>query len=114
MESLEEIKNIPNLRVQASGCDGGMGFIYLNGIKAKPANVVWSNGLGWEHVSVSFEKRVPTWDEMCKIKELFWNDDETVVQYHPKKTEYVNIHPYCLHLWKQTDCEYKLPETFMV
>lgn len=114
MKSLKEIETIQNLSVQASGCDGGMGFIYLNGIKAKPAVVVWSNGNGWEHVSVSFEKRVPTWDEMCKIKELFWNDDETVVQFHPKKSEYVNIHPYCLHLWKPIDCEYKLPETFMV
>jgi hypothetical protein len=54
----------------------------------------------WEHVSVSLEDRCPTWDEMCQIKDLFWEDDECVVQYHPPKSEYVNRHPYCLHLWR--------------
>lgn len=54
----------------------------------------------WEHVSVSRQSRCPTWPEMCKIKDLFWGEEETVIQYHPPKSEYVNIHPYCLHLWK--------------
>jgi hypothetical protein len=64
---------------------------------------------GWEHVSVSvhyrkgFEekKRTPTWAEMCYIKDLFWEKDECVVQYHPKEEDYVNYHPHVLHLWKK-------------
>lgn len=55
---------------------------------------------GWEHVSVSTPNRMPTWAEMCFVKSLFWRDDEYVVQYHPAKSEYVNYHPYCLHLWR--------------
>ena len=39
----------------------------------------------WEHVSVSLPDRCPTWEEMCFIKDLFWNSDECVVQYHPPK-----------------------------
>ncbi len=35
------------------------------------AHVIASDGAGWEHVSVSFENRTPTWDEMCQIKALF-------------------------------------------
>lgn len=54
----------------------------------------------WEHVSVSCEDRCPTWEEMQRVKELFWRDDETVIQFHPPKSEYVNHHQYCLHLWK--------------
>ena len=44
------------------------------------ANVIISNGMGWEHVSVSLKDRCPRWQEMCYIKDLFWNDDEVVIQ----------------------------------
>lgn len=65
----------------------------------------------WEHVSVSIvkAKRPPNWEEMCFIKDLFFTEDETVVQFHPKKSEYVNNHPFALHLWKRSDSEYELP-----
>lgn len=64
---------------------------------------------GWEHVSVSLSYRIPTWDEMVFVKSLFWRDDETVVQFHPKKSVYKNQMPYCLHLWKKIGEEYELP-----
>jgi hypothetical protein len=69
---------------------------------------------GWEHVSVSAEKRTPTWDEMCWIKDLFWNEHETVVQYHPPKSEYVNFHPHCLHLWRSMTMSIPLPPVLLV
>jgi hypothetical protein len=47
-----------------------------------------SDGLGWEHVSVALVKRCPSWEEMCFVKGLFWDDDDLVVQYHPPKSEY--------------------------
>ena len=59
-------------------------------------------GHGWEHVSISTEHRVPHWDEMCYIKDLFWLPEEWVVQFHPAASQYVNCHPYTLHLWKCT------------
>ena len=68
----------------------------------------------WQHVSVSLPKRCPTWAEMAKVKKLFWGADETVVQFHPKRSEYINNHPYCLHLWKHRDGEHKLPPTLLV
>lgn len=59
------------------------------------------NGIGeWEHVSVSLDDRCPTCDEMCIVKDLFWNDGECVIQFHPPKSEYINNMPYCLHLWR--------------
>jgi hypothetical protein len=65
--------------------------------------------MGWEHVSVSLPHRCPTWEEMCFIKELFWNDEQTVVQFHPPKSVYVNNHSFCLHLWRRCDIEFPLP-----
>lgn len=55
----------------------------------------------WEHVSVSLIDRCPTWNEMSFIKGLFWDEDDFVVQMHPPKEDYVNYHPYCLHLWRK-------------
>jgi len=55
---------------------------------------------GWEHVSVSLPGRPPFWDEMHFIKDMFFDGEDVVYQLHPKKSEYVNLHPNCLHLWK--------------
>lgn len=69
---------------------------------------------GWEHVSVSHPDRCPTWEEMAEIKSLFWRDDETVLQFHPRRSEYVNTHNYCLHLWKHAGVDHELPPAWMV
>lgn len=80
--------------------------------------VVASNGCGWEHVSASpcSNKRnnCPTWEEMCGIKDMFFLPEERVVQYHPPKSEYVNQHPYCLHLWRPTADKMPYPPTIFV
>jgi hypothetical protein len=79
-----------------------------------------SDGMGWEHVSVTVAKkgkdaqRCPTWEEMCHLKEIFWGGGECVVQFHPQASEYVNNHPFCLHLWKPTGQILPQPESIMV
>lgn len=40
---------------------------------------------------------------MHSVKELFWDDEDVVIQFHPKKSEYVNNHAGCLHLWQCID-----------
>lgn len=67
------------------------------------------SGERWEHVSVSCADRTPTWDEMSQVKALFWGDDETVLQFHPRRSEYVDEHPYCLHLWRRRRKNHPLP-----
>jgi hypothetical protein len=56
---------------------------------------------GWEHVSVSTRRRCPNWQEMCFVKDLFWDAETLVVQFHPPKSEWVNNHSFCLHLWSK-------------
>jgi hypothetical protein len=77
--------------------NAGRFFIPYNGARL---TVVVSDGGGWDHVSVSLCDRCPTWDEMCYMRNLIFRDDEWVMQLHPPKSEYVNNHPYCLHLWR--------------
>ena len=62
--------------------------------------IIFSDGEGWEHVSVSTPGRPPNWQEMCFVKDLFWAEDDVVMQLHPAKAVYVNNHPHCLHLWR--------------
>ena len=70
---------------------------------------------GWEHVSVSIDgKHPPNWQEMCWVKDQFWFEDETVLQFHPKKSEYVNCHPNCLHLWRNVGLDHPLPPAILV
>ena len=57
-------------------------------------------GIDWEHVSVSCRNRCPNWTEMCYVKDLFWDAEETVMQLHPPRSQWINLHPYCLHLWR--------------
>ncbi len=77
-----------------------------------------SDGMGWEHVSVHVldgkRMHTPTWSEMCHIKDLFWDAEDLVVQYHPPKSEYVNNHPYVLHLWRPTDQTIPNPPSILV
>ena len=65
---------------------------------------------GWEHVSVSHanKRKLPTWEDMCRIKDLFWNKDEMAVQFHPGEKEYIHgVGPWkdsnVLHLWRPKD-----------
>lgn len=76
--------------------------------------VLATNNDGWEHVSVSHTNRIPSWEVMCKVKELFFEDEEVVIQYHPKKSEYINNHPYCLHLWRPIGVELPTPPIKLV
>lgn len=71
------------------------------GLTASPLKVIASDGAGWEHVSVSLPNRCPEWGEMCRIKRIFWDEEDAVIQIHPPKSEYVDNHPYCLHLWRK-------------
>lgn len=70
---------------------------------------------GWEHVSVSLDrKRCPTWEEMCFVKDSFWNKNETVMQFHPDEGSYINNHLYCLHLWRKVGEDTVLPPSILV
>lgn len=92
------------------GCNGA----FLLKIGGQMLRLLASDGGGWEHVSASYSNRCPTWDEMCQIKRLFWDAEDVVIQYHPAESEYVNLHPFALHLWRPIGVELPTPPKFMV
>lgn len=64
--------------------------------------VMFTKQFGWEHASISWlhKNKLPDWNIMCRLKDMFWSKDECCVQYHPAEEDYVNMHEYTLHVWK--------------
>ena len=76
----------------------------------------WKGSEWYDHVSVSVKthngretKRCPSWDEMCAVKDLFWDAEDAVIQIHPPASVYVNRHPWVLHLWRRDAPDGNLP-----
>lgn len=109
MRKIEKIKNNNRLMIVQERADGLAAYLVHPRYKLHAVGIIASWGGGWEHVSVSLKNRCPTWEEMCVVKDIFWEESECVVEFHPPKSEYVSIHPYCLHLWKKIGAEYELP-----
>ncbi len=95
--------------------DGNNGcFIIRQAGRGEDLRIIASDGMEWEHVSVSLAGRIPTWKEMCHVKALFWDDEDCVIQYHPSKSEYVNCHPFVLHLWRPIGQDIPKPPSVLV
>lgn len=114
---MRNLNELNNYRVDMFG-NGYLGDEYNGAFKINYQGsyyfVIASNGEGWEHVSVSHPQRIPSWEVMCKIKDLFFHEEEIVMQLHPKKSEYVNNHPNCLHLWRPIEESIPTPPKFLV
>ena len=89
-------------------------FVLYFSPTATRLTIVASDDCGWEHVSVSTPSRCPNWREMEAVCRMFWDDEETVMQLHPPRSDWVNCHPFVLHLWKPTDGEIPRPPSWMV
>lgn len=113
MKKLEKILNAKNLEIYDQGEDGFIGR-YYDSRTNKWLTFVFSWGMGWEHLSVSMPSRTPTWEQMCTMKDIFFEEEEVCVEYHPKKSEYVNNHSHCLHIWKPINSKLPVPESILV
>lgn len=116
MFKVPELRRITSGQFATTKEDGNNGFFRVpltHMLGTDWLNIVASDYGGWEHVSVTKNVKghsvIPTWDEMCMIKDLFWGEEDEVIQIHPKKSEYVNLHPNCLHLWRTCNNEPPFP-----
>ena len=113
MKKIEDIIKTPNLEIFDNDATGFIGRYYDKKDK-KWLTYIFSWGAGWEHLSVSTPTKTPTWEQMCMMKEIFFEAEEVCVEYHPKKSEYVNNHSHCLHIWKPIDKELPTPPSILV
>lgn len=98
MRALEEIEANPKLRNIKKGMDGLMADIHIGGWDG---SVIFSYQGGWYHASISpYKKRIiPSYEDMCQVKDIFWKEDEDVIHVFPRKENHVNNVENCLHLW---------------
>jgi hypothetical protein len=61
------------------------------------------DGKRWVHVSVSRADRLPSWEDLRDVKDVFLGTDSVAVQVLPRRQDYVNDHPYVLHLFRCLD-----------
>jgi hypothetical protein len=58
-----------------------------------------SDNRRWLHVSCSRPNRIPTWQDVRRVKDAFVGKNRKAIQVLPCEAEYVNLHPFVLHLW---------------
>lgn len=114
-------ENLERARVDGKREWGAYGKFHIQGPCGEKLLIVASGGDdddlaagGWEHVSVSTRRRIPNWTEMNFVKDLFWDDDECVVQFHPSRSEYVNNHAFVLHMWRHKKAQFPTPPSILV
>lgn len=57
------------------------------------------NGERFIHCSLSRRSRLPSWDDVKVVKTTFLGEDTEAFHIVPKKEDYINVNPYCIHLW---------------
>lgn len=115
MKTMDEIRALPRTLIVADGNDGFKAHVMLlSSKKPSSAIVIGSWGGGWDHVSISYSNRTPSWDEMAEIKRMFFKPEETCFQLHPAEDEYVNNFSHCLHIWRPQMESFPTPPSFMV
>lgn len=67
------------------------------------------DGKLWLHVSFSQPSRLPSWQEVTDIKNIFVGKDRFAYQILPPSSSHANYHNFCLHLWHCMD-ETPLPD----
>ena len=67
------------------------------------------NGERWIHVSVALPRRLPSWEELTKIKNEFLGRDANAIQVLASDDTHVNIHYFCLHIWHPLQESSRLP-----
>lgn len=55
------------------------------------------------HLSISHRRRMPTWDEIGQARRELLPPDLHFCIPHPPEKFWINVHPYCLHLWEIRD-----------
>lgn len=83
--------------------DDGAHFLRTDGLSLIMSGCYELDGKRWLHLSIARPDRLPTWEELKDAKTLFLGRETMAIQVIPPESTYVNLHPFCLHLWHCLD-----------
>ncbi len=78
---------------------GGLGYTCLDGMHVIASYDPSPHGL-LLHVSVSYAKKDPRWNDLRLLRDAFFPDHVDVVQVFPRRGQYVNAMEHCFHLFQ--------------
>ena len=112
MRDIEEIRANIRLQIEEDTDARNFGHVMMGYIRLKEGAygtfIAGFDEDGMEHVSIKLRRKaLPSWYELCEVKDIFWKDEEEVVQIHPKKSEYVNITD-AMHLWRPKNGDWSI------
>ena len=71
----------------------------------RECKILITKDMGRWHMSISHPSRYPSWDEIRDARYKYLPENIFIIMVLPPKGNYVNVHPYCFHLWETRDPE---------
>jgi len=102
---------IPDYKFISSKDDGNNGLFMFSltdkksGQKRYLRCLVCDEG-DWDHVSISEETSMPTWEEILLVKRMFFDESEIVFQLYSSDFKYDNN---VIHLWRSHKLDIPVP-----
>lgn len=93
---------LPDWQLASAGADGAT-YDSIDGLRVLMSVAVELDGKRWLHVSCSRQNRLPSWNDLRRVKDLFIGTSRAAIQVLPKQEKHVNIHPRVLHLFTCLD-----------
>lgn len=78
---------------------GASAWRHTSGLKVIATVARENDGQRWAHISCSYADRLPSWGDLVNVKEIFLGRDALALQVLPPRDEWINQHPYTLHLF---------------
>ena len=79
------------------------GYRHRNGLLVLCTARTEIDGKRWVHLSCSRLERLPSWDDLTAIRNIFLGREALALQVVAPASEHFNYHPNCLHLWHCLD-----------
>lgn len=57
------------------------------------------DGKRWVHLSIIKANAIPEWNELVRVRNAVLGEEALCLHIVSRRSQHVNIHPYCMHLW---------------
>lgn len=76
---------------------------YMARRRSDGLRALYSHDEGRMHLSIAYVDRTPQWKEIAEARYALLPDEAEFAIVLPSEVNYVNLHPYTIHLWEMHD-----------